>query len=809
MKKFLLVLLLLACSTAHAETETSSNLITNTWNNVTTGTHPNNCCTGGPGPLYDPATNTIHFSYGLTAVHQVQAINQALSGSGVQINGWNWAYDIRNLNGVAGNQNGTDSIAVTSFITNSSGQIVQQSDQNYNTQFDWTRFSGTETLNSAIQLDNNVNLGIQFVARDGGYWAGYYGPQVRDVTLTANYTVDQCSVDPQSSPSCPGFRTYYQMSDDGYAQVNLPFAFPFYGNNYTTSYMFTNGVIGFLNPNNSFCCDGTDLNNQASQANSPWNYAIYALNTDLYPGNNSTFYTQQTDGGTGLTYTWDKVIEIGTNLENTFSVNIKDTGYIGITYDQVNLNSNRNPLIGIAGDISKGEYSQYWFGPVSNMPNLAGTTITFTGTETTDVCAINPLYSSTCPDYAQAYYDQQCSYNALYDSGCSGYEEAYFSQQCNADQLYDAACPGYAQAYLDYQCNADPLYSTQCSGYAQAYYEQQCTADPFYDSGCSGYQAAVTQCDADPLSNTYCPTYQTAVSECSANGLTHDYCPSYKLETELCSLDPLSNNLCTGYDTAKKECSTNQLLYPYCTDYTTTLAACATDPQSNTLCPGYSTVTASNPTESKTVAEVTISDTGTVATAPSATGDATVDKVINTSTTTAAPATSATAAVKLAPVAPAPTETVAVAAKPAAKEEKKAEAKTETKTETKTEVAGTSTGEKKETKKQSLRQQIAAKRKEAAMNSAVAAGEKASEDLDKATSLAAQVAVQNIVMAAMGFTPGFQSYSVIMPDGMGYKPFVVYPNQRNVDNARTLRRMSGASDRLHTQMVDQQWELAQ
>jgi len=798
MKKLLVGLLLIA-GTAYAET--TPNLITNNWNNVTNGTLPNDCCTGGPGPLYDSSTNTIHFSYGLTAVHQVIGINTALQGTGIQISGWNWGYDLRNMNG-GGGQSGTDTISVTSFITNNTGQIVQQADQYYNTQFDWTRFTGTQTLNSAILLENNVNLGIQFVANDGGYWGGYYGPQVRDVSLTANYTVDQCTVNPQSSPTCPGFKTYYQMSDDGYAQVNLPFAFPFYGQLFTTSYMYTNGVVGFLNNNWGFCCDGRDLNGEVGNANSPWNYAIYALNTDLIPGPNSSFYTQQTENGSGLKYTWEVVPEIGTALNNTFHVDINSQGTIGITYDQVNLNSYRNPLIGIAGDISKGEYSQYWFGPASDMSNLAGTTITFTGTETTDICAINPLYSSTCPGYAQAYYDQQCSYNALYDTGCKGYAEAYFSQQCNANQLYDAACPGYAQAYLDYQCNADPLYSTQCSGYAQAYYDQQCTADPFYDTGCTGYQTAVTECTASPLSYNYCPGYQTAVNDCTTNGLTHSYCPSYTLEQQLCTLDPLSNTLCTGYQTAVTECSTNQLLYPYCTGYVTALAACATDPQSNTMCPGYSTVTASSTTE--TVAEVTISDTGAVATTPSTTGDATVDRVINT-TTTAAPAATAAAAVTLTPTAPAATETVA-AAKPEPKEEKAAEAKTEAKAETKTEVASTTAGEKKETSKQTLRQEIAAKRKEAAMNSAVAAGEKASEELDNATSMAAQVAVQNVVMAAMGFTPGFQAYSVIMPDGVGYRPYQVYPNQRNVDNARTLRRMSGASDRLHTQMVDQQYD---
>ena len=178
MKRFLLALMLV-CGVAYGDT--TGNLIGGTWNNVNNGTHPNDCCTGGPAPLYDASTNTFHFSYGLTAVHQVQAINQALSGSGVQINGWNWGYDLRNMNGVAGGQGGIDTINVTSFITNSAGQILQQSDQYYNTQFDWTRFSGTVTLNSTLGIANAGSLGIQFVSSDSGFWAGYYGPQVRDV----------------------------------------------------------------------------------------------------------------------------------------------------------------------------------------------------------------------------------------------------------------------------------------------------------------------------------------------------------------------------------------------------------------------------------------------------------------------------------------------------------------------------------------------------------------------------------------------------------------------------------------------------
>lgn len=603
------ILSILASTAFSQTTETTPNLITNTWNNVTTGTHPNDCCTGGPSPLYDPNTNTIHFSYGLTAVHQVIGINTALQGTGIQINGWNWGYDLRNMNG-SGGQGGTDTISATSFITNSAGQIVKQSDQYYNTQFDWTRFTGTETLTSSILLENNVNLGIQFVASDSGFWAGYYGPQVRNVSLTANYTVDQCSVNPQSSPTCPGYKTYYNMWDDGYAQVNLPFAFPFYGRSFTTSYMFTNGVIGFLDTNLwGYCCDGTDLNQQAQSGNTSWNFAIYALNTDLYPGQQSTFYTQTTNNGQGLKYTWDRVVEIGTNLENTFSVELRNTGYIGINYQQVNLNPWRNTLIGIAGDVSQGQYSQYYYGPASSLPNLAGTTLTYTGTETTDICNINPLYNQSCPGYQQAYFNQQCSANPLYDPTCPGYAAAYLSYQCNLNQLYSPSCPGYQEAYLNQQCSINPLHSTSCSGYQTA--STECSSNPLYASYCPGYTTAIGECSTngllhtycptyqtelnycstDPLFNNLCPTYQTAFSQCSLNPLTASYCPNYLTATNQCTINPLTASYCPGYQTATESCSTNSLNHSYCPNYSTAQAQCSINPLSNTLCSDFQTAT--------------------------------------------------------------------------------------------------------------------------------------------------------------------------------------------------------------------------
>ena len=770
MKRFLLGLLLVSSA---AFADTTGNLITNTWNNVTNGTHPNDCCTGGPGPLYDASTNTIHFSYGLTAVHQVIGINTALQGTGIQVNGWNWGYDLRNMNGVAGGQSGTDTISVTSFITNSAGQIVQQSDQYYSTQFDWTRFSGTVNLDTNLGIADAGSLGIQFVSRDSGYWAGYYGPQVRDVSLTANYTVDQCTVNPQSSPTCPGFKTYYNMWDDGYAQVNLPFAFPFYGQLFTTSYMYTNGVVGFLNNNWGFCCDGTDLNYQTSQPNSPWNYAIYALNTDLIPGPNSEFYTQVTDGGTGLKYSWVNVPEIGTTLNNTFHVQIKDSGYIGITYDQVNLNSWRNPLIGIAGDISKGEYVQTYYGQASGLPNLVGTTNVYTGTELTDICSINPLFNTSCPGYATAYFNQQCTINSLYDPQCPGYATAYYNYQCTANPLYHTGCPGYQQAYFDQQCSLDPLYNNQCPGYDTAYFDQQCSLDGLYNQSCPNYADAfyVQQCTLNPLYDTGCTGYETAYfdQQCSLNSLYSNQCPGYQQAyfDQQCSLNGLYDRTCPNYADAYAK---QQLLNPP-----------ATTPE---------TVVVAVVEESK----------------PALVSDPVVNDVITTTATSASPAQAATATVPLAPApAPATTTVAAVESAPAEKKEEKSN-DTSTDTSSTTTTASASSSSEKKDEPKTTRQALAQKRLEAARAKAVEQGKNLANEVGKAATMEAQVAVQAVVLSAMSFVPGFDAYGrVTVPDALGYKPFTVYNNQKNVDNARLVRGLTGASDALHEQIVASQY----
>jgi hypothetical protein len=229
----------------------------------------------------------------------------------------------------------------------------------------------------------------------------------------------------------------HQISDDGYARVPLQFPFPYNGRVFTESYMFSNGVVGFLNPTNSWCCSGFDLR---TTTGSPFDFAILPLQTDLINYGSGRFLTQ---GSTQFQrYTWENISEYGApqNL-NTFNVEIKPSGYIGINYEQINISPWRPVTIGMTGDTSQGQFTQYYHG--SGFTEGSGRSYTYNP----DPCSGNPLYSSTCPGYAEAYFTQQCSANPLYSPSCPGYADAYYAQQCTINPLYDRTCPGFAEAY--------------------------------------------------------------------------------------------------------------------------------------------------------------------------------------------------------------------------------------------------------------------------------------------------------------------------------------------------------------------------
>jgi hypothetical protein len=781
-----------------------------------------------------------HWTTNGQTIAQSYAINQALAlgGSDVRINGFDYGYQYNLGNSwtqcTAHNQDGSCSWTMT---FNPRVDVNVSIRDNNNAQIYGTTHieTGANTGNRSRDFQYRFNDPRDLLTLGNFNYTASTSPNatVFGMYSRAVYTVvESCATNPQSNPSCPGYKTYYNnMWDDGHVRVDLPFTFPLYGRTFTTSYMFTNGVVGFLDPFNSFCCSGINMNNNPGPY---WNYAIYGLQTDLGPGHDSRFWSQVGDNGTSMRYGWDRVYDLGTNNASTFNIQIKDTGYIGINYESVN--SQYHITAGIAGDISQGEYSQIYHGWGGGFNPAAQ--YTFTGTEITDQCANNPLWSTTCPGYQQAYFNQQCSYNPLYNSQCPGYQQAYFTQQCSMNTLYDPMCPGYATAYYNYQCSANALYHTGCPGYATAYFDQQCGLDPLYNNQCPGYATAYfdQQCGLDPLYNNQCPGYADAyyVQQCTASPLYDSGCNGYDAAylSQQCNLDTLYNSQCPGYETAyfNQQCSLNTLYNSQCPGYETAYfnQQCSISALYNDQCPGYATayfnqqcgldalynnqcpgygeayakkfILVTTPVaETAVVAELetVVVAQATVVETKEAVAVAVATEPAPAPTVSASPAAAATAPVSLV-AAPAPAP-----AAPAA--EKKAEAKTETKTETAAAGGASESKSKPTTTRQALAQRRLEAAREKAAESANTNPGAVSSQMDSAASMEQQVELQNVVLGAMGFVAGFDAYGrVNLQDAAGYKPFEIYRGQKNVDTP-AARGLLGRSDRLHQDMVDSQY----
>lgn len=245
MKKLLAVLLLLVAGTTSAQDQTSGNLIGPHNLSGTVGTDSTGAgYNGGNVPGYNATTNTILFGYTDATVAYTYAVSQALRDSGIVFTGYNYSWDYLNFGDASGslsanvNFSGLDGSSLYSK-TWSLGQTGSA----------WQTVSGTETFNGNILTSSLSNFSLSFTGRDSRFWAGYYGPQVRNPSLTINYTFDACATNPLSSPSCPGYEAAYlqqQCSINPLYSVSCPgYQYAYYTQQCSINALYDVGCPGY------------------------------------------------------------------------------------------------------------------------------------------------------------------------------------------------------------------------------------------------------------------------------------------------------------------------------------------------------------------------------------------------------------------------------------------------------------------------------------------------------------------------------------------------------------------------------------
>lgn len=203
-----------------AQVYTTSNLVnsgttsTNTtseWQNVGLWNQGLPCWAPG-GPVYcgpNPYFNngSFNFSYGTADVYQNLNIAAALpnSGTGLRVNGFNFGFSAKNGNGWDDGR--LDYLVAYVNFYGADGKLAQA--YNYgaatNQQYNWTTFNFIETFATPYATKDLSTARYGFVGRDNNFWAGPYGPEVTNISFSLKYSVDPCSVDVLSSPTCPGY----------------------------------------------------------------------------------------------------------------------------------------------------------------------------------------------------------------------------------------------------------------------------------------------------------------------------------------------------------------------------------------------------------------------------------------------------------------------------------------------------------------------------------------------------------------------------------------------------------------------------
>jgi len=694
------------------------------WTGTTSYSGTGGGVSGGSTPGYNSTTNTLYFGYQTKTAAYTYAFSQALQNSGMTILGYNYAWEYLNQNPY----NGTLSAAVN--FAGVDGSSLHNKTWTLGTTTDWTKISGTENFGtSGLAVASIANFSLSFTGKDQRFWAGYYGPQVKDPSITLNYTFDQCSSNPLSSPSCPGYAAAYLTQQC------------------TNNPLYSSACAGFTDilTSQNILATSYAINQALGLSGSGVKIHGFKYGYDYVLGGTwCSVAGQNTDGTLGCSK-WDpSSIDVGVAVTDINS---------NILYSKVHSHTDQN---------TSGSTNFTYLFPttqlLSNMGGFAmvdqvnGTGAVFNQWSnwqyTPDPCVVNPLSSTSCSGYAAAYKLQQCTANPLSATDCPGYAEAFKTQQCTANVLYDPTCPGYAAAYLTYQCSVNPLYSTTCAGYEQAYLNAQCIKDSLYSTKCEGYATAYAIKYLTPISSD--STVSTAV-----NG-----------------------------------------------SLSSTAAIKASDPTN--------TVVATN------TASTTVSTDGTVSTGVSKTGDTNVDKAITPTTTTANSSAAPAAPVQLAPPPPPTAGPQQAQGEGGRKQEQRAEKKEEPSGERParkedgpaggTQMAQAPQGGDSKPSQQTNREALVERRQAAARAEAVERGKNLANEMGKVADMESQKQMQNVVIQAMGFTPGFDVYGkATLPDGNGYRPFTVYNNQKNIENRATLRMFSG-TDRLHNEMVDSQYK---
>jgi len=253
---------------------------------------------------------------------------------------------------------------------------------------------------------------------------------------------------------------------------NLDFTFTFYGEDFTSARMATNGCLHF-GSSGGYCNDYTP------DPLPEITYTLYPFWTDLIRDNGSKVLAKNfTDKSV---FGWYNLREYNrSNTDNSFEVILwKSDDSFEFRYGALNI-INHDVLIGEQG-ASDELYTYLFYDQCGKgTTNANGTCVNANWNNS----SFNTLLENGGSLYGVGSGNALDCSNPLNNTACSGYDAAYLTQQCDLDGLYSTQCPNYWDDLFDYECSLDAQYSPACAGYMVETFVE----DTYYQDDMFGYE---------------------------------------------------------------------------------------------------------------------------------------------------------------------------------------------------------------------------------------------------------------------------------------------------------------------------------
>jgi hypothetical protein len=137
------------------------------------------------------------------------AINQALQVAGIQVNGFEYEWKVKNGNAnLFAGQPGVDDFVIEVDIYDAQGNLYATYQYDYSYSHNWTTHSGQELFTDPFlppSYFGSVDISAQ--GSDSANWQGWYGPEfnVQDSSFSVIFSTNPCHNNPLYDPQCQGY----------------------------------------------------------------------------------------------------------------------------------------------------------------------------------------------------------------------------------------------------------------------------------------------------------------------------------------------------------------------------------------------------------------------------------------------------------------------------------------------------------------------------------------------------------------------------------------------------------------------------